>query len=169
MSENNNVENNNDNIMHCCGICRKCKNICEDYERETIWEIIRNKVYNFFGVIFVDINNNILDPLSVWHDMKFNKVYRCFSCGMLLVPKFENNEKCKIVSFRQCGWWKIKNSYGGKRCMCHHCVEHRNSYTHEDDINEWNKYVTSKNTFLVNKIKKDNMKFYVKYVKDKNW
>ena len=53
--------------------------------------------------------------------------------------------------------------------MRHHSVEHRNSYTHEDDIKEWNKYVTSKNTFLVNKIKKDNMKFYVKYVKDKNW
>ena len=169
MSENNNAENNNDNIMHCCGICRKCENICEDYEKETIWEIIKNKVYNFFGGIFVNINNNILDPLSVWYDMKFNKVYRCFSCGMLLVPKFENDEKCEIVSFRQCGWWKIKNSYRGKRCMCHHCVEHRNSYTHEDDINEWNKYVTSKNTFLINKIKKDNMKFYVKYVKDKNW
>ena len=65
MSENNNAENNNDNIMHCCGICRKCENICEDYKRETIWEIIKNKVYNFFGVIFVDISNNILDPLSV--------------------------------------------------------------------------------------------------------
>ena len=36
-------------------------------------------------------------------------------------------------------------------------------------MDKWNKYVTSKNTFLVNKIKKDNMKFYVKYVKDKNW
>ena len=115
------------------------------------------------------LGNNILDPLSVWYDMKFNKVYRCFSCGMLLVPKFENNEKHKIISFRQCGWWKIKSSYGGKRYMCHHCVEHRNSYTHEDDINEWNKYVKVKNTFLINQIKRDNMKFYVKYVKDKNW
>lgn len=169
MSENNNVENNSDNIMHCCGICRKCKNICEDYERETIWEIIRNKFYNFFSVIFVNINNNILDPLSVWYDTKFNKVYKCFSCGILLIPKFENDEKRKITSFRQCGWWKIKNSYNGKRCMCHHCVEHRNSHTSEDDIKEWNEYVKSKNTFLTNKIKRDNMKFYVKYVKDKNW
>ena len=37
MSENNNQKN----IIYCCGICRKCENICEDYERETIWEIIK--------------------------------------------------------------------------------------------------------------------------------
>ena len=41
--------------------------------------------------------------------------------------------------------------------------------SYEDDINEWNKYVKGKNTFLIDKIKRDNMKFYVKYVKDKNW
>lgn len=174
MSENNNIKdienNNQENFIHCCGICRKCKNICEDYQKETIWDIVKHKIVSVYYNIVMWFNNSVLDPLSVWYDVKFNKVYRCHSCGMYLIPKFENNDKIKYISFRQCGWWKIKNSdYPNRWCMCHYCVEHRNSCTHEEDINEWNKYVSGRNTFLINKIKKEDMDFYVKYIRDKSW
>ena len=76
-------------------------------------------IKNFFSVLSCDIHNNIIEPLSRWYYSHKKTHYECCVCGMLEAPYFDDLLKGSMKW--DYGWHKID---GGKRWVCHHCVDH---------------------------------------------
>lgn len=77
------------------------------------------KIKELYWNLSCDIHNNIVEPLSRWHDSHKKTHYECCVCGRLEAPYFD--DKFKGSMRWDYGWHKLN---GGKRWVCHKCADH---------------------------------------------
>ena len=152
--------------FECCGRCRKCKNHCEDYSPETLWDDIKS----LWWKITPDIWNKVIEPLSEWKAKRSKRIYVCRICGRLLAPKYDD----RPLSLITCGWMKIHAPFSRHkydRYICHHCESH--GFKRSDDPSpyqytwdEWQDEVEEENKKLLTAIKEKDPEYYNSYVKD---
>ena len=77
------------------------------------------KIKSLFNALSCNIHNNIVEPLSRWHDSRKKTHYECCVCGKLEAPYFDDLFKGSMRW--DYGWHKLDN---GRRWVCHHCADH---------------------------------------------
>ena len=92
------------------------------------------KIKKLYWRLSCGFHNNIVEPLSRWHDSHKKTHYECCVCGRLEAPYFDDEFKGSMRW--DYGWHKLD---GGKRWICHRCADHGYSpyVFYEDSFEDW--------------------------------
>ena len=129
--------------------------------RYTFLHCIRDNIANW-------LHNDVVEPLSRYHDKHKKTHYECCVCGILEAPHFDGHP---YGSMRyDYGWHKFADS---KRWICHNCADHNFAPSSEKDIpiesgtrdytwDEWQDYVIKYRTHIREMIKAKDPEYYNK-------